>query len=321
MNDSHDEERLPALHFLSHTMIPLFLLATLCFHLPALAQKSAEKPLPDLPEVLQSLRASPLSHPGEPGAELKWRNGLLEMRLNSATPLSDEQWTAVAALRPRAFYFNHMALRSEDMDRLVAMDPVEIYLRINPINGTAAAKFGEMKNLKSLDTHHMRSGTPEADQALATHPSLEYFRTAGDFCIAALRAPSLKSVELAEVAATAEKVEELARHSRIEALSLYAYNILTVDDACLRTVSKIQTLKRVRLSYAAVTFEGGLKHLLKLPNLAVLELFVSDVSEDDLSRIKAAAPKLHVKFSPMKPDYREKLNKMREAAHNSSKRP
>lgn len=275
-------------------------------------------PLPDLPEILSSMRASPVSHPGEPGAELRWKNGLLEMRLNSATPLTDAQWDAVASLKPRAFYFNHMALRDADMDRLIALDPVELYLRINPITGAGAAKFGMMRNLKSLDTHHMHKPTPEAAEALSQHPTLEYLRTAGDFCIEALRAPALKSVELAEAAATSARVEELAAHSRIEFLSLYAYNILTVDDACLRSVAKIQTLKRVRLAYASVTFEDGLKHLLSLPHLNALELFVSDISESDLAQLKTAAPRLHVKFSPMKPDYREKVQKLRQAARESS---
>lgn len=295
----------------------LRLLSALCLPLTASAQKPVPMPLPDLPEVLSSMRPTPLSHPGEPGAELRWKGGLLEMRLSSATPLTDAQWEAVASLKPRAFYFNHMALRDADMDRLVALDPVELYLRINPITGPGAAKFGKMRNLKSLDTHHMHKATPEAAEALSQHPSLEYLRTAGDFCIEALRAPALKSVELAEAAATPGRVEELAAYSRIEFLSLYAYNILTVDDACLRSVAKIQTLKRVRLAYASVTYEGGLKHLLSLPHLNTLELFVSDISEADLAQLKAAAPRVHVKFSPMKPDYREKVQKLREAAAQS----
>ncbi|MEK0445429.1 MAG: hypothetical protein RLZZ399_750 [Verrucomicrobiota bacterium] len=282
-------------------------------------QKPAPPPLPDLPEVLKQLQPTSLSHAGEPGAELRWKNGLLEIRLSSAWPLTDAHWEAVASLKPRAFYFNHMALRDADMDRLVALDPVELYLRVNPISGQGAAKFGRMRNLKSLDTHHMHKPTPEAAEALSQHPSLEYLRTAGDFCIEALRAPALKSVELAETAATIARVEELAAHSRIEFLSLYAYNILTVDDACLRSVAKIQTLKAVRLAYASVTYEGGLKHLLSLPQLERLELFVSDISEGDLAQLKAAAPRVHVKFSPMKPDYRERLEKLRHSAQQSPK--
>jgi hypothetical protein len=301
-------------------MKALFFLISLCLPLAALSQKSPPVPLPDLPEVLAIMRASPLSHPGEPGAELRWKGGVLEMRLNSATPLTDAQWDAVASLKPRAFYFNHMALRDSDMDRLVALDPVELYLRINPITGPGAAKFGKMRNLKSLDTHHMHKPTREATEALGQHPSLEYLRTAGDFCIEALRAPALKSVELAEAAANAQRVEELAAQSRIEFLSLYAYNILTVDDACLRSVAKIQTLKKVRIAYASLTFEEGLKHLLSLPQLNTLELFVSDISENDLALFKTAAPRVHVKFSAMKPDYRQKVTKLREAARLSAEK-
>jgi hypothetical protein len=171
-----------------------------------------------------------------------------------------------------------------------------------------------MKNLKSLDTHHMRNPTPEAKEALENHPTLEYLRTAGDFCIEALHAPALKSVELAEVAATAERVEELAHCSKIEVLSLYTYNSLSADDACMESVAKIQTLKQFRVSYSALSYDGGIYHLHKLPNLRILELFRTDLPEGDLERIKAAFPKVHVKHSPMSPDYRKKFEALRERA-------
>jgi hypothetical protein len=277
-------------------------------------------PLPELPEALKSITPTPLSHPGEPGAELRWLKGMLEVRLGSTKPLTSEQWDAVAALKPRAFYFNHNTLRDGDMDRLVAMDPVEIYLRINPLTGKGVAKFGLMKNLKNLDTHHMHHATPEAKEALANHPSLEYLRTAGDFCIDALHAPSLKSVELAEAAATVERVEELAQCSKIEFLSLYTYNSLAANDACMESVAKIETLKQFRVSFSELTYEKGLFHLHKLPNLRLLELFQTDLPDGDLERIKAAFPKVHVKHSPMKPDYRKKFDALLERAANGNKK-
>ncbi|MEI7780361.1 MAG: sulfatase [Planctomycetota bacterium] len=277
-----------------------------------------KQPLPELPAVLRPIQPSPRSHHGEKGAELLMKNGLLGIRLNSKTPLTPEQWEAVASLQPRAFHFNDAALRDEDMDRLIALDPMEISLRIVPLTGAGAAKLGQMPHLRLLETHHMHEPTPEAKEALAHHPSLETFRTAGDFCIDALRAPKLKSVELAERAVTIASVEQLAAHSRIEKLSLFAHNILAVDGDMLTSVAKIKTLKTLRLSFVTLAFEGELARLLDLPQLAKLHLAMADVSEGDLQRLQAAMPQVKVSFSPMPPEYRktrdELIDKVRKTA-------
>jgi hypothetical protein len=130
-------------------------------------------PLPELPATLKSIKASPRSHKHAKGAELTLKNNVLGIRLNSVTPLTPEQWDAVASLHPRSFNFNDRALRDEDMDRLVALDPVEVELRITPLTGKGAAKFAEMRSLTKLVSHHLLTPTPEA-KALATHPTLDH---------------------------------------------------------------------------------------------------------------------------------------------------
>lgn len=271
-----------------------------------------KQPLPELPAVLQQIRPSPRSHEGENGAHFFVKNGLLGIKLNSKTPLTAEQWDAVGAIQPRpqAFHFNDATLRDEDMDRLVALDPVEISLRIVPVTGAGAAKFGRMPHLRLLESHHMHAPTPEAKDALEHHPALETFRSAGAFCIDALRAPKLKTVELAERAATIASVEELAAHSRIETLSLFAHNILTVDRDMLASVAKIKTLKTLRLSFVTLAFDGELDRLLALPELAELSLATADVSEADLQKFQAAMPKVKVRFTAMSPEYRQKRDEL-----------
>jgi hypothetical protein len=167
-----------------------------------------------------------------------------------------------------------------------------------------------MKHLTSLTSHHLHAPTPEAKEALANHPTLEDFRSAGDFCIEALGAPHLKSVELAEKAAIPARVEELAAHSKIESLSLFAHNVITVDDACMTGVAKIKTLKTLRLSFVPLTFDGGLKPLLNLPLLTELSLYMVDVPDADLQKFKASRPQVNVELTPMSADYRKALDEI-----------
>ena len=266
--------------------------------------------LPELPEALRTLTPSKRNHEGTPAARLQRREGLLLLSLSTAQSLTPEQWDAVASLHVKAFAFNDQALSDKDMDRLVALDPERVSLRITPLTGAGAGRFGAMKNLRSLQSHHMHQPTPEAREAFAQHANLEEFRTAGEFCIEALHAPHLKYVELAEKAATAEQVRHLAKQPDLETLSLFAHNILTVDDACLAEVAKIKTLKTVRLSFVTLHFEGGLSHLLDLPRLKEVSLNIADVSEADLQKLKAARPDLKVNFTPMNEEYRNTVAKL-----------
>lgn len=266
--------------------------------------KPPKDPLPELPAVLQEVRPSPRSHEGDHGAQLILKHGLLGIQLNSKTPLTPEQWDAVASLRPQAFFFNDATLRDEDVDRLVALDPVEISLRIVPLTGAGVAQFGKMPHLRLLETHHMHAPTPEAKEALGNHPALETFRTAGDFGIEALRAPKLQTVEFAEKAITIPRVEELAAHSKIKSLSLFAHRILRVDGAMLESVAKIKTLETLKLAFVTLAYDGELDRLVDLPNLKELHLRTADVSEEDLQKFRAAMPKVKVTFTPMAPDYR-----------------
>jgi hypothetical protein len=285
--------------------LTLAVLGLLCWASLHAAEQSAP-----IPEALQSLVCSKRNHEGTPAVRIFTKAGLPAISLNTAAPLTDVQWDAVAALHPKWFSFNDQGLTDKGMDRLVALDPVSVTLRITPITGAGAAKFGAMKRLRSLTSHHLTQPTPEANEALASHPTLEDFRSAGDFCIAALRAPYLKSVELAQNAATPARVEELAAHSKIESLSLFAHNIITVDDACMTGVGKIKTLKTLRLSFVPLTFDGGLKPLLNLPHLTELSLYMVDVPDADLQKFKASRPQVKVKLTPMSADYRKALDKI-----------
>lgn len=292
----------------SITLLTVACLSSVC----AFAEISTTKlpATPELPEALKSLTTSKRNHEGIPAARLMVKNGLLELHLSTAQPLTDAQWEAVGAIHPRVFSFNDQALSDKDMDRLVALDPVSVTLRITPVTGVGVAKFGLMKHLRSLTSHHMLLATPEAKDALANHPSLEDFRTAGDFCIEALSAPNLKSVELAQNAATVARIQQLVQKPSLETLNLFGHNVTTINDASLATVAKIQSLQTLKLAFTVVTYDGGLKQLQSLPNLKSLALYQVDISAADLQKFKEAMPSVKVTYTPMTPEYRTSWDAM-----------
>lgn len=266
--------------------------------------------LPELPAVLADIVPSRRGHHEKHGAKLAIKEGRLGIQITSEKPLSTEQWDAIAALGPRWLTFNDKSLSNADMERLVAINPEEIHLRITPLTGIGAQRFGEMKRLTRLFTHHLKHATPEARDALANHPTLEEFRTAGAFCIEALEAPGLRSVEFAEKALTVANIETHARRSTITSLSLFAHNMTAVDGEFLEEVAKIQSLESLRIAFTALAFEGGLAHLQRLPRLEKLDLYLVDVSADDLRKLEQGLPNLKIRHQPMPAEYRDTWDAM-----------
>src|SRR3954466_10335321 len=103
---------------------PLFasLWLSIAFLHPAHAQQR-KAPLPDIPEVLKSVNAAITDRPPA-GATLS---------IDSKTPLTPQQWDAIAALHVRSFAFAGTALDDAGMARLVAMDPVAVALNGSPL--------------------------------------------------------------------------------------------------------------------------------------------------------------------------------------------
>lgn len=291
-------------------LFPCIVLA-LCPVWALAADKPSKAPeLPELPEALRRLETSKGNEAGKSAARLQMKDGLLLLSLSASKPLTDTEWDAVAALHPKAFAFNNQALSDEGMDRLVALDPVSVTLRITPLTGAGVAKFGLMKNLRSLMTFHMHQATAEAKEALGSHPSLEELETAGDFCIEALSAPNLKSVGLSHLAVTVARIQELGKKPSVESLSLSGRNVTTLNNGCLAAVAKIHSLQTLKLSFAVLTYDGGLKQLEGLPNLRSLSLSQVDISAADLDKFKTALPSVKVSLIPMTAEYRKTWDAM-----------
>ncbi len=262
--------------------------------LTAAPAQNKPAPLPEVPEVLKSAKAT-LADRKPDG---------LTLSVDSKTPLSAEQWAAIAALHARAFSFSGSALDDAGMQRLVALNPVTVTVNGSLVTGNGAAKFGEMKSLKALHTLHITKPTPEAKTALGAHPSLEVFSSDGAFCIEAVTAPKLQRVDLKHGAASDQFAALLKNHPSLESVRLWAKGYAGLSDAALASLVTIPKLNKLSLEFSVFTYAGGLNRLKELPGLVTLDLKDIALSPEDLAKLKADLPKVKLTFTPMTAEYR-----------------
>lgn len=277
--------------------LPPSLLLALALLTPAHAQNKPA-PLPDVPEVLKSAKAT-LADRKPDG---------LTLSVDSKSPLTAEQWDAIAALRARAFSFSGSALDDAGMARLVALNPVTVTVNGSLVTGNGAAKFGEMKSLKALHTLHITKPTPEAKAALGAHPTLEVFSSDGAFCIEAVTAPKLQRVDLKHGAASDQFAALLKSHPSLESVRLWAKGYASLSDAALAPLVTIPKLNKLSLEFAVFTYAGGLHRLKEIPGLATLDLKDVALAPEDLAKLKADLPKVKLTFTPMTAEYRAQFD-------------
>ena len=254
--------------------------------------------LPPVPEVLKPLKAS-ISNRNDVG---------LTISLQSDTPLTEAQWSAVEALHIRSFMLNNNVSDDAAMARLVKIDPVALQFGHSPMTDAGAAKFAEMKSLKVLRMSHTDKLTPRSAVALADHPSLEVFANDGKFGIGGMaeivKARHLREMLLQHGVSGDANIALLAHHPSLEVLHLWPHGTATLTDAAIPSLATIPNLRELSLEFSVFTYAGGLHYLKDCPKLTKLTLTEDAISQEDLAKLKADLPKVTITFTPMKPEYR-----------------
>ena len=271
-------------------------IASLLFSIALCASAHAQNKtsVPQVPEALNSTKASI--------AEKK-PDGLT-LTVESTTPLTAAQWQAIASLHLHSFVLVGKALDDTGVARLGAMNPVMVTVNGSTVTGKGAAMFGLMKSLKTLHTLHITTPTPEAQATLSVHPTLETFSTDGAFCIEAITAPHLKSVDMKHGAADDRYVAMLKGHPSLESVRLWNRDYATLTDACIASLVTLPKLNKLSLEFAVFTYAGGLNRLKEIKSLTALDLKDVAISDEDLAKLKADLPKVKITFTPMTPEYR-----------------
>ena len=277
---------------------PSLLSVLLSFALSTAAHAVTKAQLPEMPEVLKSVKGT-LADKKPEG---------LTLSVDSKTPLSAAQWEAITALHLRSFVFIGSALDDSGMQRLVAMNPEAVTINGSLVTGAGAAKFGDMKSLKTLHTLHVTRPTPEAKAALSAHPALEVYSTDGAFCIDAVTAPHLQRVDMKHSGASDSFVALMKGHPSLQSVRLWNKGYATLSDASIATLVTLPKLSKLSLEFAVFTYSGGLHRLKEIPGLTTLDLKDVALSDEDLAKLKADLPKVKISFTPMTPEYRTQWN-------------
>jgi hypothetical protein len=280
-------------------MEKLILAIVLGISLVSAANAETKPTLPAVPEVLK---------PAKGAISMRTQVGLT-LSLDSMTPLTEEQWSAVESLHIRSFMLSNNVSDDAAMARFLKLNPIALQFSHSPMTDAGAATFAEMKSLKVLRMSHTDKLTPRSAVALADHPSLEVFANDGKFGIGGMaeiaKAKHLHEILLQHGVSSDANVALFAHHPSLEVVKLWPKGTAALTDAGLAPLATIPNLKELTLELSVFTYAGGLNHLKELPNLEKLTLNEVALSEEDLAKLKADLPKVKITYTPMKPEYRK----------------
>lgn len=147
-----------------------------------------------------------------------------------------------------------------------------------PYSGAGLAQLKELAALREIQL----PGSPFADEGLQAVAELK----------------TLKSLGIWHVRATNEGFAALAGHPSLEEIRIAPMWGPHIGDKALEHLSDCPKLAALRLNEAYVTYEGGLKHLLKRKDtLKTVDLGNSVVAPEDLDRLRAALPGVDVRHA------------------------
>jgi hypothetical protein len=93
----------------------------------------------------------------------------------------------------------------------------------------------------------------------------------------------------------------------LKSLMLSTQFSVRIGDAGLESISAIPNLETLEMDETVVTYEGGLKHLKNLKMLKELAFKDTEISDEDMGKLKTALPKVNILWTRPKPEMVEKM--------------
>ena len=191
------------------------------------------------------------------------------------------------------------------------------------MNGTALSDAGfksiaELKNLKSLTIWHLgwqqKSLTGAGFASLAECPKLERINfagsTVGDEGLKALtKVKTLTEVVCYHTRITDDGLKCLKELPQLKSVNVGPQFSMRLGDVGFAMLCEIPTLERITYDETILTHTGGLKHAKLLKGLKELVLNKTEVSADDLEKLKADLPGVTIKHTPPEPKMLDQMRK------------
>ncbi len=130
---------------------------------------------------------------------------------------------------------------------------------------------------------------------LAELPRLELFGCGGssfndEGMAACAKLPHLRELRIWHTQATDAGVAKLSAMTTLKVVHLGPQFTPRITDAALVSLAGIKSLETVSVMETRLSYEKSLHLMRELPNLKVLELKLTEISEDDLAKVKADLP-------------------------------
>ncbi|MEI6232244.1 MAG: hypothetical protein WCT04_04290 [Planctomycetota bacterium] len=211
--------------------------------------------------------------------------------------------------------YNNCGATDETIGFIDGLDTLEsAAINALKISDAGMSHFANVKNLKKLTLWHCfnKQFNGSGSAALAALPKLESYACDGStFNDEGLKAcAALKQVSALRfhhTAATDAGFVHLKGMENLKSLTLSTQFSVRIGDGSLAAIAEIPNLEKLEINETLLTYEGGLKHLKKLPKLKELVLKETEISDDDMSKLKADLSNTQIGWTKPKPEQAEKM--------------
>lgn len=261
------------------------------------------------------------------GGKVTQKDGrVTQVNFSECSKLGAAEFQAIgelAGLKSLTLYNNCVGLTDESIVHIAKLKELE-FLGTDRImvSDDGLKPLGELKNLKSASffhTSYRKAGfTGVGFGHLKACPKLEKLTvaglSAGDECFAAIATISqLREFSTWHTHQTESGNADIAKLTNLRALKVgqrlprAGAREPSLSDASLGVLTSIKTLENLQLGEAHFTPELLAKCLPSLPQLQRLTLFETDLTAEDVEKLRAALPSVKIEWQPLTDEQRKKF--------------
>lgn len=263
--------------------------------------------------IVESLRAA--------GGRVDIQNGVVAaVAFQDSSKLEPAHYKQIGQLKSiKRLTLYKTSLTDETLADLGGLENLEnVGIEAAVVSDDGMKAMAGWKNLRKLRLFHFLRGkfTGAGVAHLAGLEKLDHFGCGGssftDVGFAACaKLKHLKELEIWHTPATDAGVPQLSEMKELRHLYLAPqFTWATrVTDKALEPIAKIKSLEFVRIEETRLTYAEGLKHFKELPMLKTLVMKGTDITPEDLARLKAELPGVDIQWAAPDEQQMQRLRK------------